>query len=240
MERIAEAQPKTDGAGKVRPPRRVGLRGRLSLGHVVMIVSGLLAMLLTFSLLRTREQTFQVAVAARDIPSGTPVDAGSFTFAEMQAGDDLLGTLIQRTETAEVAGWISTATIRAGDLVSRNHLLPPATGSALGAMSIPIEREHAVGGALNPGDRVDVIEVRDGQPRYLLRGAEVLAVGPSGTGGSLVESVGTFSVTIAVDPDAALQIASAIRDAGLEIVRSTGVPLETEPAPSPEPTTPET
>lgn len=234
MERVIEAPPKPAGEGRVPSPRRWGLRGRLSLGHVIMIVSGLLAFLLAFSLLRTREVTFQVAVAARDIPAGSPVDSGAFRFAEIRAGGDLLATLIQPGEMAEVSGWITTATIRSGDLVARTDLLPPAASSGLAAMSIPIEREHAVGGALKPGDRVDVIEVREGQARYIVRGAEILAVGPTGTGGGLVaESVGTFSVTLAVDPDTALAIASAIRDAGMELVRSTGVAVPAAPAPAP-------
>lgn len=204
-----------------------------------MIVSGLLALLLTFSLLRSREETFRVAVAARDIPAGTPVDGGSFRFADIQAGDEVLGRLVQPDEVDEVAGWIATATVRAGDLVSRNDLLPPAASSGLGAMSIPIERDHAVGGALTPGDRVDVIEVRDGQARYIVQGAEVVAVGSSRTGeGFAAQSIGMFSVTISVDPNVALQIASAIREAGLEIVRSTGVPAIQQPSPAPEETVP--
>ncbi|MGH3452490.1 MAG: SAF domain-containing protein, partial [Haloechinothrix sp.] len=138
MEPVVEAQPRLDGAGSPRSPRRPGLRGRLSLGHVIMIVSGLLAFLLTFSLLRTREVTFRVAVAARDIPAGTPVDGGSFRFADIRAGDEVLGTLVQPNEVGEVSGWIASATVRAGDLVSRNDLLPPAASSGLGAMSIPI------------------------------------------------------------------------------------------------------
>src|SRR3989442_1078686 len=47
---------------------------RLSLGHVIMILLGLLAFLLTLTLIRGRDQTFRVAVASRDIAAGTPGD----------------------------------------------------------------------------------------------------------------------------------------------------------------------
>ncbi|HXF36785.1 MAG TPA: RcpC/CpaB family pilus assembly protein [Actinomycetota bacterium] len=130
--------------------------------------------------------------------------------------------------------WTSVAatTIRAGDLVSRSDLRPSAAPGGLGVMSIPVEREHAVGGALAPGDRVDVIEVRDGGARYLLRGAEVLAVGSRDGRGFVEGSIGAFSVTIAVDPQAALDIARAIREAGVEIVRTTGVQATPEASPT--------
>lgn len=217
------SKPRVTPDGPTGPRRRPRILTRLSFGHIVMIVAGLLAFLLTFSLLRAREQTFQVAVAARDIPAGTPVDAGSFRLAEVRLGDDLLATLLQPEDLDGVTGWVASATIRAGDLVSRNDLRPFAAPGGLGAMSIPIEREHAVGGALAPGDRVDVIEVRDGDARYLVQGAEVLAVGSRDSGGFVEGSIGAFSVTIAVDSQVALDIARAIREAGVEIVRTTGV-----------------
>ena len=49
------------------------MRGRrLSLGHLIMIVSGLLAFLLTLTLVRGRNEVFRVAVAGRDIPGCLP------------------------------------------------------------------------------------------------------------------------------------------------------------------------
>lgn len=229
---LRASRPRVTPNGPPGPPRRRRILSRLSFGHVVMVVSGLLAFLLTFSLLRAREQTFQVAVAARDIPTGTPVDAGSFRFTEVQVGEEVLATLLRPQDLDRLSGWVAATTIRAGDLVSRSDLRPSAAPGGLGAMSIPVEREHAVGGALAPGDRVDVIEVRDGEARYLLRGAEVLAVGSKDGGGFVEGSIGAFSVTIAVDPQAALDIARAVREAGVEIVRTTGMQATPEATPT--------
>lgn len=144
---LRASRPRVTPDGPHAPPRRRRIISRLPFGHVVMIVSGLLAFLLTFSLLRAREQTFQVAVAARDIPAGTPVDAGSFQFTEVRVGDDVLATLLQPQDVDGVAGWVAASTIRAGELVSQGDLRPAAAPGGLGAMSIPIEREHAVGAA---------------------------------------------------------------------------------------------
>lgn len=227
------APPRATPDGPRGPRRRRRILARLSFGHVVMIVSGLLAFLLTFSLLRAREETTPVAVAARDIPAGTPVDARSFRFTEVRVEDDVLATLLRPGELEAVTGWVAASTIRAGDLVSRSDLRPAAAPGGLGAMSIPVEREHAVGGALAPGDRVDVIEVREGVARYLVQGAEVLAVGSQDRGGFVEGSIGTFSVTIAVDAQAALDIARAIREAGVEIVRTTGATERPAATPSP-------
>lgn len=88
-------------------------------------------------------------------------------------------------------------------------------------MSVPIEPDHAVAGALRQGDRVDVIEVRDGIATYLVTDAEVLAV-PGGEQRGGLGTLSRFSVTLAVDDVTALRLASALRSGSLDVVRSTG------------------
>ena len=75
------------------PPRR-SLRGRLSVGHVVMIVAGLLGALLTLAVLRRADDTTPVAVAAREIPAGAEVTSGDFDLTEVKVDDDVASTLI--------------------------------------------------------------------------------------------------------------------------------------------------
>ena len=93
-------------------------------------------------------------------------------------------------------------------------------------MSIPIDAEHAVGGDLGAGDRIDLILVGDDGPEYVMSGAEVLSVSADGELGAL--SVGDFYLVVAVDREQALGVAAAIRDGRIEVVRSTGI-VESEP-----------
>ncbi len=193
---------------------------RLSFGHAVMIVAGLAAFLLVFSLLRNREETFQIATAAGDLRAGTTVTAASFAYAELGVADrNLLEALLDPEQVARAIeeGWVVTRRVQEGDPVRMSDFRTQADTSEVRAMSIPIERGHAVAGALQAGDLIDVIVVRKGVAEYVVTGAEVLDVdeGESQFGGG-------FSVTLAVDGPASLRVASALRDGGIELVRATG------------------
>jgi hypothetical protein len=95
-------------------------------------------------------------------------------------------------------------------------------------MSFPIARTRAVNGAIDTGDRVDVLAVQrnSGRSSYVATAVEVLDF-RSEEAGPLQES-DDASVTIAVDADAAARIASALETGTVTLVRATGAaPLET-------------
>ena len=205
---------------------RRSFMSRISLGHVIMIVAGLAAFLLVFSLLRSRDQTFAVATADIDLRAGTTVQEGDFHYVELGASDrSVLGSFLnpEQVERAVAERWVVTRTIPAGDPVRLTDFRTEANPSEFRAMSVPIDRGHAVAGALQSGDRVDVIVVRKGIAGYVATGIEVLDVA-----GSNGQFAGGFSVTVAVDGPTSLRLASAVRDGGIEIVRATGA-AEIEP-----------
>lgn len=193
---------------------------RLSSGHVIMIVAGLLAVLVNFALLRARDDTVLVAIAARDIPTGTAVDPSYFEATEVKVAPEILERLLRVDGLATSQGAIAARTIPAGQLVIRSDLQSPAAPLELRAMSIPIDREHAVGGALAVNDRVDIIRVEDGVAEYVVVGAPVLAVPGDRTGA--FQAVTGYHVVVAVDAITALELSSAIHQGSIEIVRSTG------------------
>lgn len=205
-----------------RAPRRRRLTGRLSAGHVVMITAALLAMVLNYSVLRARDDTVRIAVATEDVPAGASVHVDAFDFVPARLDEDVRLRMLTADAVDAVDGHIATAALPAGEPVRRSDLRAPSAPLEQRAMSVPIEPEHAVAGALVPGDRVDVIEVRDGQAWYLLTDAEVLAVPDRDPVAGGIAALSTFSVTVAVDDEAALALAAALREGGLEIVRSTG------------------
>lgn len=199
---------------------------RLSAGHVVVVVAGLLAVVLNYSLLRAADDRVRVAVVARPIAAGDALGAGDLRSVEVAADDAVLGTLVPAEELDELAGHVAATALAAGDPLRRSDLRPPSAPDQRRAMSLPVPAEHAVAGQLQRGDRVDVIAVDQGTASYVLTDAEVLAVG-GGDGG--LTGTGMFSVTVAVDADSALRLAEAIRADAVDVVRSTGATQVPEP-----------
>jgi hypothetical protein len=87
-------------------------------------------------------------------------------------------------------------------------------------MSLPVPVEHAAGGALVEGDRVDVISVIDGNAAFVAADLEVVAVSENPSGA--IGSIGEYHVVVSVTADAALDLAAALDAGSVEIVRSTG------------------
>lgn len=195
-----------------------------------MIVAAVLAATLNYAVLRAHDATARVAVAAVDVPAGQALGSGSLAFTSIRAGDALLATLLSPDDVDAYRDHVAAVTLAAGDVVRRSDLLAPSASGQQRAMSIPIEPEHAVAGRLVAGDRVDVIEVRDGRAAYVLTDAEVVHV-PAADARPALAGLRTFSVTVAVDDEAALRLAAAIRAGQLEVVRSTGAAPATSGGP---------
>lgn len=201
-------------------PKR-GLMSRLSTGHVIMILAGLLAALLNFSLLQQRDETFSVVVASGPLLPGQTVQLADFDFVEIRATDEVLGTLIMADEISAIEGQVSVRSVPAGNLVLVSDFRTAAAPLEQRAMSIPIDEERAVAGELTSNDLIDIIVVDDGVASYIAIGIEILAL-PADQ-----EGIGSadFSVTVAIDAETALKVASALDYGELHLVRSTGAAL---------------
>ena len=203
----------------------------MSTGHVVMVVSGLLGALLTLTALHAADHTTPILAAARDLPSGTVIDAQAVRVARVHTDAATLATLIDSDQLAAISGRVAVEDIPAGALLTRAALRSASEGLAPRAMSFPIPRSRAVGGALDTGDRVDVLAVQrnTGRSSYVASNVEVLDF-RSQDSGPLQES-DDASVTIAVDSAAAARIASAIETGTITLVRATGAaPLGSDSA----------
>jgi len=209
-------------------PRRRRPR-RLSRGHWIALVAGLLAALVNIAVLRDRRDTTLVAVAAEPIEAAAPVTARMVRWVEVPADSALADGLVGEDSLAGTP--VAARAIEAGEPLTSRALANDVPRDGLRSMSIPVAREHAAGGQLRPGDRVDVIDVVDGEATYAVTGAEVVAVGTERTG-TLDASTRTFHVVVAVDGDEALRLAAALADENLEVVRSTGAArVEATPPP---------
>jgi Flp pilus assembly protein CpaB len=194
---------------------------------LLMVLAAVLAFATNLMVLRSHDQTRAVVVTSSDLVAGRPVERSDFRSVEVDVDDDLFTRLVPWTDVDGLAGLVAARAIPSGDLVRPTDLRPAAAARGLRAMSIPIEPEHAVGGDLLAGDRVDLILVDDEGTAFVLVDAEVLSVS-SGDRGAL--SVGAFYVVVGVEADLALDVAAAIQDGRIELVRSTGAePLVTPP-----------
>jgi Flp pilus assembly protein CpaB len=219
-----------DGAGLAPPRRR--LLARVPTTLILAVAAGLLAMVLYFG--ATASRSVSVLVAGRDIQAGERLDPTDLRPASVSASPPVLATLLRPGEVSDADELVAGRTMAAGSLVARGDLVEAGGEGGPRAMSIPVDAEHAVGGQLKPGDRVDVIDATG--PAYVLADAEVLGVARPAKGA--LSPGRSHAVTVAVDPESALRLAAAIRGGKVEVVRATAAPpIALGPAPSSTPPT---
>lgn len=196
-----------------------------------MVLAAVLAFAVNLVVLRSRNDTAPVAAVRTAVAAGEVVDSADIRLVEVDVDADILSSLFPANEMQQLVGMVATRHLVAGELLSRSALIPAAGAEGMRAMSVPIDPAHAVGGALIAGDRIDLIHVTEAGPRYVLVGAEVLSVATP-EGAALTGSTG-FHVTLAVTEASALEVAAAINDGKIELVRSTGAAStnQTEGAP---------
>lgn len=200
--------------------RRRSPLSRWSAGHWTMVLAGVLAGLVNYTLLTGDDPPVTVGVAAVDLEPGERLRLDRLTFVETGLEDPGEHGLILEAEAAGLVGRIIVRRVAAGELLAESALRGDST-RVLRTMSIPIDPSHAVGGHLRPGDRVDVIVTDDGVALYVATDVQVVRVADRGGGGAL-GGLSPFSVTVAVDGESVLLIAAAMRSGDIEIVRSNG------------------
>lgn len=161
-----------------------------------------------------------VAVADRPLVAGSALAPGDLRFVPIEAGFEGLASLLGESSLGSYEGWIIERSLGEGELLELAALLEPGAPDGLRSMSIPVPIEHAAGGGLVAGDRIDVVSVVDGVANYVVTGIEVLTVADH-EGGAFA-AAGQYHLVVAVDSDQALALSSAMDSGGLEIVRSTG------------------
>jgi Flp pilus assembly protein CpaB len=111
-------------------------------------------------------------------------------------------------------------------------LVDASAGGVPRALSFPVPRARAVGGAIVAGDRIDAVAVDRGsaRARFVLVGAEILAVDHD-AGGPLA-ATDDVVVTVAVDAPSALRLAGALESGTLTLVRATGAVALDDAGPS--------
>jgi Flp pilus assembly protein CpaB len=205
-------------ARKVTPARWVNLRTLL--GVLLFVVSFLAGQ----RVLADARSTTGAWVATADLPSGAVIGPGDAELRQVRLGGDLAAAYLG--SGADPVGMVVTRPVRAGELLATAWTLPSAAGVDAGrAITVPVEPQHAVGGELRPGDRVDVIATFDAgtleaRSAVLARSVEVLGLVSAEGLGFGDDSV--IGVTLSVSPDEAARLAFALRSGDIDIAKVLG------------------
>jgi Flp pilus assembly protein CpaB len=198
-------------------PARRSIVSRLSIGHVVMILAGLVAILLNLAFLRTSADTVNIAVAASSMEAGTVLAADRLASVEVGDAAELAQGLLTEESAASLFGSVLARDIEAGEPIRRSDLRPAGSSLALREYSIEVDAAEAAGGSIQPTDIVDIIAVIDSRAFYVAAGLDVVRVKGDTGGGELI-------LVLSVDDRTALEIESARAAGSISVVRSTGAP----------------
>ncbi|HEX2058553.1 MAG TPA: Flp pilus assembly protein CpaB [Actinomycetota bacterium] len=208
--------------------RRIGRPPWANLRTVLGLLLFAAALLVGRSVLEGTKTTVEVWAAAQDLRGDETLDPGDVVRAQVKLPADVAAAYAPATE--DVTGAVLLRPLVAGELLPNAWLSSGAPAEAGRAMTIPVTPEHAVGGRLRPGDRVDVYATFDSggagaRTSLLVRGVEVLDVVE--TGGLVVGEASVAGLTVAVTPSEAARLAFAVRTAEVDVVLVSG-PAEAE------------
>jgi Flp pilus assembly protein CpaB len=209
----------TREAGTSAPTTRPARR-RPSLSHIAIALAALLAFGFNYLALQNRGATTMVAIADAPIAEGTAFASELVRLVPIPSDFEGLEHVIVAEDLTRVEGWIVNRSVTEGELIGRSMVIEPGTGDGLRTMSIPVTVEHAAGGTLVVGDRVDVISLVGDEPEFVAVDLEVVGIAEMAQGG--LSGVGPYFIVVAVTSGDALALAKAIDDGSIEIVRSTG------------------
>lgn len=203
--------------------------GAITIGLAVVV--GLAGSLLAYGILSSRPEatavamrTVPVVVAARDLPFGTVLGTADLALADYPADSQPAGSA---SDPAELVGMVNLMPLEADEPVLLAKLSGEGAGlsalvpASMRAASLALDAIAGVAGAIQPGDRVDVLStVENGgsggkvTTRTALEDIQVLAVGAPDDGAAETE----LAVTLLVGRQQAEALATAIFRGRVQLV----------------------
>lgn len=209
----------TVAAARLERPRWLNVR--TILGSALFMIS----LFAGWRVLSTADGSYLVWSASSDKPEGAVLTAADLTPVRVDLPPEQLGRYLGAGSSVEGATLLRP--VRAGELVAAAAVTDAATSRAARLITIPVMVDHAAGGDIAPGDRVDIFaSLAAGRPgartTLLVAGAEVedLVRG----GGFVADEESLAAVTVEVSPHDAAKVAFAIRSAEIDLVRVVGDP----------------
>jgi len=215
--------PAGGGPVEVAQARRIAVPGWLNVRTVLGLLLFSIAFVGAQRLIADARATVPVLVAARDLPSDYALTSADFVRAEVALPPELTSRYALASRNLD--GVALTRPVAEGEMIALSWV---ASGRYVGegrAMTIPITAEHAVGGDLRSGDRVDILATFDGgdvRARTVAVAEGVEIVSSVEAGGLVTGEASVIGVTVAVTPQQAAELTFAIRSAELDVVRVEG------------------
>lgn len=205
--------------------RPAWLNLRTTLGAVLLLV----AFVAGNGILEGANDTTRVWVAARDMAAGEPIGASDLQVSEVRLSTSLMD--LYAPASLSLTGRTLSRSVRAGEMIPRGAAASSAGAGSL--VTVPVAPEHSVGGALRPGDRVDVLATFDsGQPtaRTVVVGRDVQVVQLVDSAGLMSGADAMIGITLSVPPSDVSRLIFASRNADLDVVEGRGGPASTFPS----------
>lgn len=165
----------------------------------------------------------RVYVAASDLEAGHVLSRSDVSVRELRGDRVVLDGLSRAGDGAPIGRVLRTA-VPAGSVVPIAALGGAIPGGR--DITIPVTPEHALGGDLRDGDRVDVLATFDkgtDAARTIMVAVDATVRGVVRADGLFGQHAGAISaLTLAVEPDAAVGVAFAARNAELDVIRAHG------------------
>ena len=236
-----------DGQGGPRPrPRAVSSptstpRSRAALLRPLPLIGLALALVALLGYLDAYERAGErttVLVATRDLPAGRLLEPTDLRGTRIAASKTLLARVVAAAGEGRVVGRRLASPVLAGMPLPAGAFV--AAAGAPDSITLSVLAQHALGGALVPGERVTVLATYaslngSATTRVVARGLEVLAVGQPPAG--LESSSTPIPVTVALPrPALATPLALANSEAKLDLLLDEGangsapIPPASEPA----------
>jgi Flp pilus assembly protein CpaB len=217
----------TPAHAQPRRPRRADPRALVGICLTLAALAGSVAFWVGASDARP------VLVGTRDLPAGAILRSSDVTVAYVRMDDALFHAALPSDMLDSLVGRQLAEPVHAQQVLARAQLAE-RTGLAPDqvAITIPARPESAVDGRLRPGDTVQVLVTvvdktrNEAHTRQVLERAQVYAVGREqsiGSTGANAESEARTrgainSVTLAVSPDQARQLAESRRQGELDVL----------------------
>lgn len=224
-----------------RPRRSVrrnrGLPGGRAVVGAFLVTAAAVGVFAAF-LTATADPQTRYAVAARDVEIGTRLASDAeiaelFEFVALDLPPRIVARAVSDRQAPQLAGQLVVAPVSEGDLLLASAILDDARVPGTETLSFSLPAADAVDGALQPGERVDVLATHgsgtDAWTAFVVRG--VLLVDTSAPGGGTSgsdEVVLTVAVSSLRDVQA---LGHATRTAEVFVTRSTVSEGATEAAP---------
>jgi Flp pilus assembly protein CpaB len=198
-------------------PRAVARTRRIDLRVVLGLLLFVVGILATSGLIRQAQQRTPVLVATRTLEPGHTIQEGDLRAAEVGLGPGVASVPAEELELVE--GQVLAAPVEEGQVVTSGAVSAgPSVSTGQVALSVGVTPQHAAGGSLRSGDRVQLLATEDpdrptARTSVLLSDVEVVAVTPEQ--GPAADPL--LTVTLAVDSDDAAAVAQAANSGVLDL-----------------------